>query len=264
MERKIILKNTETGQELTLPVTPSRYPMAAGRAVEVLDMAQTGQVALPGLQTLMGEAIEGFFPAKLYPFCAPGAVADPRYYIDLLTQWSREAQVCRYIVAGTGINAPVLLEPLEYGEEDGSNDVTYRLPLREYRYLEEARVEQTGNSARPTEGAAGTQAAQRYTVEAGDCLWTICRKIYGEGALAYKLATANGIRNPNLIYPGQVLELPERSALDGYGETRGVSAGTAASSGRGGGQSAGSGLPTAEELRQEQLAIRKTLGLGGR
>ena len=39
MARYIILKNTETGQELTLPVTPSAYPMEAGRAVETLDMA---------------------------------------------------------------------------------------------------------------------------------------------------------------------------------------------------------------------------------
>lgn len=33
MQRVIILKNTVRGAELTLPVTPERYPMAAGRAV---------------------------------------------------------------------------------------------------------------------------------------------------------------------------------------------------------------------------------------
>lgn len=246
MQRRIILKNTVTGQELTLPVTPASYPMAAGRNAETLDMAQTGQVTLPGLRTLFNETIEGMFPARLYPFCAAGAVADPRYYIGLITQWSDQAQVCRYIVDGTGINRPVLLGPLSYGESDGSNDVNYSLPIREYRYLEEAAVEEaTGNSARPSEAADQPQSAQRYTVEKGDCLWTICRRIYGDGSLAYRLASVNDIRNPDLIYPGQVLELPDKAALSA------VAAAAPA---------AGTSRETTEEARDK---ARAALGLGG-
>ena len=244
MERYIILKNTETGQELTLPVTPSSYPMAMGRTVETLDMAQTGQITLPGLKSLFDKTIEGMFPAKLYPFCTPGAVANPRYYIDLLTQWSTNAQVCRYIVSGTGINSPVLLGPLSYGEEDGSNDVQYTLPIREYRYLEDVMVEETGNSSRPVEPAGEPETADRYTVVKGDCLWTICRRIYGDGSLAYKLATANNIKNPNLIYPGQVLELPDKSTLSGLAATAAPQPAKA--------------QQTTQEVREE---VRKTLGL---
>ena len=53
----------------------------------------------------------------------------------------------------------------------------------------------------------------------GDCLWTICKRFYGDGSLAYKLATANNIKNPNLIYPGQVLTLPDKAVLVGYAAT---------------------------------------------
>ncbi len=220
MERKIILKNTDTGQELTLPVTPERYPMAAGRAVERLDMAVTGQVALPGLQGLFAEELEAMLPGQLYPFCVSEAVADPDYYLEQLTAWSREANVCRYIVAGTGINSPVLLGEISYREEDGSNDVYVTIPLYEYRYLEEAQVElATENSGRAVEGASQPETAKSYTVVKGDSLWEICRKNYGDGTLAYKLATANSIKNPNLIYPGQVLELPDVSVLSGMQPT---------------------------------------------
>lgn len=219
MERIIILKNTETGQELTLPVTPTQYPMAAGRAVESLDMAQTGQINLPGLKSLFGETLEGMFPAQLYPFCTSGAVADPDYYIELLTKWSEDANVCRYIVAGTSINSPVLLGPLEYREQDGTNDVYYQLPLYEYRYLEDVVVEQTGNSSRQVETASEPETADSYTVVKGDSLWAICQQFYGDGSLAYKLATANDINNPNLIYPGQVLTLPDKTALSGMAAT---------------------------------------------
>lgn len=219
MERIIILKNTVTGQELTMPVTPSSYPMGHGRAVERLDMAVTGQIALPGLKGLFQEVLEVMLPARDYPFCTAGAVTNPKYYLELLSLWSDEANVCRYIVSGTGINAPVLLGPLEYGEQDGSNDVYLKIPLYEYRYLDEVLVEQTQNNSRPTENNEQKATADSYTVKKGDTLWDISRRIYGDSCLAYKLATANGIKNPDLIFPDQVLTLPELSKLKDMPDT---------------------------------------------
>lgn len=48
------------------------------------------------------------------------------------------------------------------------------------------------------------------TVQAGDTLWAIARDRYGEGLLYVQVFEANrsAIRNPDLIYPGQVFELP--------------------------------------------------------
>ena len=207
MERVIVLKNTDTGQALTLPITPGSYPMGAGRGVERLDMAQTGQIALPGLKGLFSGQLEFELPARQYPHMTAGAAAEPQYYIDLLTEWSREAQVCRYIVTGTA-------------EADGTNDVQCKLPLYEYRVLDDVVVERaTQNYSRAAEASAQPEAAERYTVERGDSLWAICRRVYGDGSLAYKLATANGIANPNLIYPGQVLTLPDKGTLAGYAAT---------------------------------------------
>lgn len=220
MERVIILKNTDTGQALTLPVTPKSYPMAAGRTVERLDMAQTGQIALPGLKTLFSGTLEFMLPARQYPFLTAGAEAQPSQYISQLTGWSESANVCRYIVTGTDVNIPVLLGPLEYGEDDGTNDVNCKLPLYEYRPLDEVKVEKvTQNKGRSVEATSLPAQASSYTVAKGDSLWAICRRVYGDGSLAYKLATANGIKNPNLIYPGQVLKLPDKGALAGYAAT---------------------------------------------
>lgn len=50
-----------------------------------------------------------------------------------------------------------------------------------------------------------------YTVVKGDCLWNIAKKFYGKGsqyALIYN-ANRDKIKNPNLIYPGQVLVIPK-------------------------------------------------------
>lgn len=251
MERVIILKNTETGQTLTLPVTPKSYPMAAGRAAERLDMAQTGQITLPGLTALFNETLEFMLPAQSYPFMTSGAEADPWSYIERLTAWSEDGDVCRYIVAGTDINSPVLLGPLEYGEQDGTNDVYCKLPLHEYRYLDEVQVEKyTQNSGRASEPAGQPKTAGSYTVVKGDSLWAICKKFYGDGSLACKLATANGIKNPNLIYPGQVLTLPDKAVLTGYAATSvpAVTTASTASSSSGGSSSNSISLQTMAEL----------------
>jgi nucleoid-associated protein YgaU len=47
-------------------------------------------------------------------------------------------------------------------------------------------------------------------VKRGDSLWRISRTTYGAGRRYTVIFTANDdqIRNPNLIYPGQVLVLP--------------------------------------------------------
>lgn len=54
--------------------------------------------------------------------------------------------------------------------------------------------------------AAGTA----YTVVKGDCLWNIAKKFYGSGTKYTIIYNANKsiIKNPSLIYPGQVLMIP--------------------------------------------------------
>ena len=48
-------------------------------------------------------------------------------------------------------------------------------------------------------------------VEAGNSLWRIAQRRYGQGTaytLIYQANKAN-IRDPNLIYPGQVFSMPK-------------------------------------------------------
>ncbi len=47
-----------------------------------------------------------------------------------------------------------------------------------------------------------------YTVRRGDSLWVVARNFYGRGVLFSLIADYNKIKNPNLIYPHQVLQIP--------------------------------------------------------
>ena len=52
--------------------------------------------------------------------------------------------------------------------------------------------------------------AGQAIVQPGDCLWTIARQTYGHGIEYTAIFDANRsqIRNPNLIYPGQIFDMP--------------------------------------------------------
>jgi putative chitinase len=47
-----------------------------------------------------------------------------------------------------------------------------------------------------------------YTVAKGDYLWNIAVRAYGDGYQWVKIAKANGLANPDLIFSGNVLQLP--------------------------------------------------------
>ena len=68
--------------------------------------------------------------------------------------------------------------------------------------------------AAATEGLSGPLSA--VTVQKGDTLWAISRERYGDPLLYVKVFEANSgnIRNPDLIYPGQVFDLPEEPASE--------------------------------------------------
>ena len=54
-------------------------------------------------------------------------------------------------------------------------------------------------------------AAGQVVIKPGECLWLIARRVYGKGikyTLIYK-ANEDSIQDPNLIYPGQTLIVPE-------------------------------------------------------
>lgn len=70
-------------------------------------------------------------------------------------------------------------------------------------------------AALAAEAAAGSDstqpAVQVVTVQKGNTLWGISTRFYGEGILYVKLFEANRdqIRDPDLIYPGQIFTIPK-------------------------------------------------------
>ena len=73
-----------------------------------------------------------------------------------------------------------------------------------------SRVETPFKREEPAKLASDTQV-KLVTVQPGATLWAIARERYGQGELYVQVYEANKdqIRDPDLIYPGQVFDIPE-------------------------------------------------------
>lgn len=205
-----------TGKELVLPVTPAKYFWRHPNGIETVQLDQLGEINLPGGARMGDCTLEDvILPAQIYPFCVPGDRAAPYEYLYDLEVWSDRGAKLRWIVSGTSVNASVMLEEITQGEQDGTNDLYLTIVMRQWKKPEIPVLSVSGGSAQTArDSQTGAASAKTYQVQAGDCLWSIAERYYGSGSQYKRLAAANpAIKNPNLIYPGQVLTIPAANDL---------------------------------------------------
>jgi len=126
----------------------------------------------------------------------------------------------RFVFAGADISKsmqPYLLSATYTdNEEDEADDLQIRLQDRDgiwhEKWLADLIEAAASSSTGAPEMAAGEVAdsGSTHTVVKGDTLWDIARKYLGEGKRYPEIYELNKdiVKNPNLIYPGQVLKLP--------------------------------------------------------
>jgi nucleoid-associated protein YgaU len=94
-------------------------------------------------------------------------------------------------------------------------DLMVSIKLKQYKSFGTKIVKVENNNAsvspqRPTTNSPAPKKETTHTVKQGDTLWGIAKKFYGNGSKYTKIYEANKdkIKNPNLIYVGQVLVIP--------------------------------------------------------
>lgn len=118
-------------------------------------------------------------------------------------------------------NMTVGMENYEIVDDAGAGfDVKVKVSLKQYRAYGTKTVTIKPATTTTETPKATVQAAPRptttapktttYTVKSGDCLWNIAKKYLGDGSRYTEIYNLNKdkIKNPNLIYTGQVLTLP--------------------------------------------------------
>ena len=212
-----------------LPIPPSKLELKISnnnKTYNLINYSQINVLKNPGLSSLEFEVV---LPNTKYPFAMyKNNFQNAKYYLGVLENLKVNRSAFQFIVVrkfpnGKDIfntNIKVALE--EYTITDTTEegfDTKVKIKLKQYKEYSKKKVQVTIKQYRPpavtrtvttNNTAVAKPSGQNYTVKRGDCLWNIAKRFYGNGAKYTTIYNANRskIRNPNLIYPGQVLWIP--------------------------------------------------------
>lgn len=207
------------------PVAPKTLTLKINNKNETVTLIDSGEINIlkrPGLTDI---ELEFLLPNVRYPFAVYLNGYQPAsYYLNKLEQLKVNQKPFTFIVNRMKPNGRLLfdtnmlvsLEDYEIQEDaDNGFDIIVPIRLKQYRpwgtkILKMQSAPQTQVKSVKVEKQRDTSTKsipKTYTVKRGDTLWAIAKKELGDGSKYTELAKLNNIKNPNLIYPGQVLKL---------------------------------------------------------
>ncbi len=197
-------------ERIRLPIIPSYFEVTIPHQNTTVNINELGEINLIGKTGLVSMTIESFFPNQQYFFCLYRDFQKPYEYIKQLLKWKDSGKPIRVIVTGTPINYAMAIESLIYSEVDGTGDVYFTLEVKEYKFIKTPSSNTLTTNSRtllttPTTQRETKSLATHYTVQKGDTLWLIAKKVTGEGSNYKAIAQKNNITNPDKIYVGQKL-----------------------------------------------------------
>ena len=119
--------------EIELPVTPEKYACTVGNMNETVNIINAGEYLMMGKTGLKTITLESFFPAQDYNFASGGG--DPWGAVDTIDKMRLSGKKIELSISGSSVEFSCLIDSFEYGEQDGSGDVYYKIALREYREI---------------------------------------------------------------------------------------------------------------------------------
>ena len=211
---------------MELPIAPQKLTVKIKGNNKTLTLINEGDINFlraPGLTEITFDAV---LP-MLGQYSFANGYRRPDSYLNKLESLMTGKELFRFLVSRVSpsgrllydTNMKVSLENYTVTEDATKGpDVTVSITLKQYISYSTKTV--TVVKPKPEKKPVVQQKKKRetssapkvktYTVKSGDCLWNIAKKYYGNGAQYTKIYNANKgkIKNPNLIYPGQVLTIP--------------------------------------------------------
>lgn len=232
-----------------LPVAPSKLETKINNGNKTVTLINEGEINILKTAELTDIEFECMIPQVLYPFAVyTNGFQNAKYFLDYFEQLKTSKEPFQFIVSrvlpsGTVLfssNIKVSLEDYKITEEaENGFDLTVKISLKQYREygtktvnikIKATKANDTKKKTKKKTKAkkkkkretkkspAPKKTAKTYTVVAGDCLWNIAKKFYGNGAQWQKIYNANknvcgkpytsGGVTYVMIHPGDKLTIP--------------------------------------------------------
>ena len=214
-----------------LPIPPKKLELKVDNKNKTYDLINNQEINVlknPGLTEIEFKAL---LPNTKYPFATYKSNYQPAsYFLNIIEKLKVNKTAFQFIVSRKLPNGKILfdtnikvsIEDYKIVEEAKEGfDVKVEFKLKQYKEYSTKTMQVTIKQYRPpvvvrpvtqtkTSTATTKPSGQNYTVKRGDCLWNIAKKFYGNGSKYTVIYNANKskIKNPNLIYPGQVFWIP--------------------------------------------------------
>lgn len=218
----IYITEKESGARIALAMLPEKTKRKSSAKFRSYDIIQRGEIKLPSGTKLSTFSWNGTFPGpsrKSASYVKSQHWKSPKELEAIFDRWREDGTELILMVTETFINFEVYLSDFTATNSGGTGDIKYDVTFIECKGISvyttdeliskpTAKTNENSSNVRPAPAAA---AAKTYTVKKGDCLWNIAKQYLGSGAKYTEIYDLNKSvigSNPNLIYPGQVLTLP--------------------------------------------------------
>lgn len=212
--------------KVLLPVPPESLEIKIKNQNKTLVLINEGEINMLKQAGLTEAEFTCLIPQVEYPFALyKDGYQRASYYLDKFEELKSNKEPFQFIVTRTlpdgqmlfDTNLKVSLESYTASESAKLGfDLEVTIKLKQFRDFgtKVAKISSkkaTASSTRSTDTSpAPKKTAKTHKVVRGDTLWGLAKKYYGKGTLYTKIYNANKskIKNPNLIYVGQVFTIP--------------------------------------------------------
>ena len=223
---QIVFKDEKNGQRFVFPVNPPRITIRNGRQFNEVPIVNLGVALLAGPVNPEEISFESFLPRAFDPsFTNYTQLEVPEDSIERLLVWMGKpassnkggalpATPLRVTITGTQFSQLMVITDIQHSYMGGEPDAIYfqismRKWLRQRVRVEEA--DEGGGSSSEGPREEPPFAGTTHKVVKGDTLWLLAKRFYNSGSKWDTIYQANKKligNNPNIIRPGQQLEIP--------------------------------------------------------